>query len=547
METSSGPRDLEILGLRQQANYWRAQHERAVEREAFWKEKAEALEQRFRLSEEKLAEQAKQMEALKAKIVDLQQRVFGQKSERGAVPSEPERPLEGEPGTEADLDETTKRKRGQQPGAEGHGRRRREELPAEIVIHDVPAAQRRCPNCGKPCIEFPDTEDSEEIEWEVRLFRRIHRRKRYRPSCDCRALPAIVTAPSPAKLIPKGMFSSGFWVRLLLDKFLFQRPVHRIRQVLALEGLFVSAGTLTGGSKQLGELLQPIYEAILDRSRQASHWHMDETRWMVFMEQAGKTGFRWWLWVVITEDTCAFLLDPSRSARVPQGHLGEGAEGIVNADRYAAYKKIGEGIKVSFCWAHVRRDFLKIRQGFRKLRPWAKSWVQEINGLFRLNAARLRAPRDGAEFAPADRRLRDAHAAMAARRDRELSDPDLQPEQRKALESLRKHWDGLSIFLDRPDVPMDNNESERALRNPVVGRKNYYGSGSVWSGMLAVALFTLFQTLLKNGLDPKKVLLAYFEACAQNGGKVPEHPERFLPWNCREEQRDEWRMPVAPT
>jgi len=32
---------------------------------------------------------------------------------------------------------------------------------------------------------------------------------------------------------------------------------------------------------------------------------------------------------------------------------------------------------------------------------------------------------------------------------------------------------------------MDNNEAERRLRNPVVGRKNYYGNGSVWSGVLS--------------------------------------------------------------
>jgi transposase len=227
--------------------------------------------------------------------------------------------------------------------------------------------------------------------------------------------------------------------------------------VLALEGLFVSAGTLTGGLKQLGELLQPLYAAILERSRQADHWHMDETRWMVFVEWAGKTGFQWWLWVVITKDTCAFILDPSRSARVPQEHLGEDAKGIVSADRYSAYKAIGEGIKVSYCWAHVRRDFLRIRQGFRTLRPWAKSWILKINDLFRLNALRLRAPRGSAEFVQADRILREAHAEMARHRDGELSDSNLHPEQRKVLESLKNHWEGLSIFLDRPDVPMDNN------------------------------------------------------------------------------------------
>ena len=41
---------------------------------------------------------------------------------------------------------------------------------------------------------------------------------------------------------------------------------------------------------------------------------------------------------------------------------------------------------------------------------------------------------------------------------------------------------------------MDNNAAERALRGPVVGRKNYYGSGSRWSARLAAVVFSILQT-----------------------------------------------------
>ena len=82
--------------------------------------------------------------------------------------------------------------------------------------------------------------------------------------------------------------------------FLFQRPLHRWRQRLALEGLSVSQGTLTGGLQRLGELPQPLYTRILEHRRQADHGQMDETQWLVFAESAGKKGFPWWLWVVLT-------------------------------------------------------------------------------------------------------------------------------------------------------------------------------------------------------------------------------------------------------
>ncbi len=86
-------------------------------------------------------------------------------------------------------------------------------------------------------------------------------------------------------------------------------------------------------------------------------------------------------------------------------------------------------------------------------------------------------------------------AALAEQNAAELQEDDLHPARRKTLESLQQHWQGLTVFVDHPDVPMDNNTAERMQRGPVVGRKNCYGSGAQWSGRLAAILFSLFQTL----------------------------------------------------
>jgi transposase len=481
-------RSLEIE-LRQQAHYWRAQHARATEREGAWKDKAERLEKLVRRQQARIADLIRELEAAKARITWLEQQVFGRKSEQCPKPDPGphDSPVAFDDKAEA-LDEPEarnepRRKRGKQPGAKGYGRKRRHDLPGEDVVHDLPEDQQLCPRCGKPFAIFPGTEDSEQIEWEVVLYRRIHKRTRYVPTCDCQAVTGIVTAPCPPKLIPKGMFATSFWVRLLMEKFLFQRPLHRVRKVLALEGLWVSQGTLTGGLQRIGELLQPVYTRILERSRTANHWKMDETRWLVFEEVEGKDGYRWWLWVVITDDTVVFLLEPTRSAQVPRNHLGENPEGIINADRYSAYKALGLKILIAFCWSHVRRDFVRVRDGYRRLRRWGESWVTRINKLFELNDQRLEVLSDPEVFREKDQALRDAIDAMAKQRDRELEDPDLREPARKALESLRNHWEGCTLFVEHPEIPMDNNESERRLRDPAVGRKNYYGSGSVWSGV----------------------------------------------------------------
>ena len=109
----------------------------------------------------------------------------------------------------------SKKNRGKRPWLKDYGRKRRTGLSTEEIGHELPKEEQCCPICGKPFTSFPGSEDSEEIHWEVHLIRHVHKRARYRPTCNCRAVPGIVTTLLPPKLIPKGMFSCGFWVQLL--------------------------------------------------------------------------------------------------------------------------------------------------------------------------------------------------------------------------------------------------------------------------------------------------------------------------------------------
>lgn len=549
------------VDLRQQAHYWQAVHGRAVEREQQWKGQAVQWEARARQQAQQLEEQTQQwealvsqqaqqleaqaghIEALKARVIWLEQQVFGRKSE-----SRTDAPAAASPAPPRAVASTPpeKRPRGQQRGAQGHGRKRRVDLPTEEVEHGLPADQQQCPQCRLPLEAIASSEDSEEIDWEVRLVRRVHKRRRYRPTCACGVLPGLMTAPVVPKVIRKGLFSTGFWVRVLLEKYLFQRPLYRVRQLLALEGLSVSQGTLTGGLQRLGELVQPLYGRLLEHSRAADHWKMDETRWMVFEEVEGKQGHKWWLWVVVTRTTCVYLLDPSRSSQVPKQHLGEDADGILNVDRYSAYKALSAPIRLAFCWSHIRRDFVRVRDGYETLGGWADTWIERINRLFHRNKQRVAVRSEQDAFIREDQALRTAVDQMAQVCEEELAQSTLHRVQRKALESLQRHWEGATLFVDHPDIPMDNNEAEQCLRTPVVGRKNYYGSGSVWSGIFTAILFSLTQTYLRNGLDPHQVLLAYFNACAHNGGKPLEDLDPFLPWHLSQAQKRAWALPKQP-
>jgi len=244
-------------------------------------------------------------------------------------------------------------------------------------------------------------------------------------------------------------------------------------------------------------------------------------------------------------------LDPSRSHRVPDGHFRGVVGGILLVDRYAGYKAmdlVKDGtLRLAFCWAHVRRDFVGVGKSWPQLAAWALEWLLEIRALYHLNRQRLACRQDAAAFAAADRRLRDAVDAMAAKRDEQLGRKDLHPACRKTLQSLSEHWQGLTLFVAHPDVPMDNNHTERTQRGPVVGRKNYYGSGALWSGKLAAMLFSLFATLKLHGINPRQWLTAYLEACAAAGGKAPKNAGDFLPWNMSGEVKKAMCAPFLTT
>ena len=194
-------------------------------------------------------------------------------------------------------------------------------------------------------------------------------------------------------------------------------------------------------------------------------------------------------------------------------------------DRYSAYKSHAEkhqSIILAFCWAHAQRDFRVAGEKYREVRQWAQCWEDRINELFHLNNLRVQYAPGSSEFSREDIRVREAVSGMHHTLIEERKQNRLHHSQNSVLKSFENHWDGLTVFVDHPEIPMDNNGSERRLRNPVVGRKNYYGSGAIWSARFTAVMFSIFETLELWQINQHQWLSDYFRACAIAGGKAPE-------------------------
>jgi len=519
--------------------YWKDRAEKAERR-------ADAAERRVEALEAENRELKRQIEVLMARVAQLEHELFNRKTEKKKKDKKQKKQTASS-GTSSsapqdDNSSTGKGKRGRKKP----DRRNHDNLPLEHLDVDLPEDEKRCNICKQPFKSFPDLEEGETIEVEVKAYRRRVRRKRYKKECNCKPQSSrVVTARSPGKVVPKGKLGISVWVTLLTGKYLFYQPIERQLKELELSGVSIAAPTVTDGFKRIKSLLEPVYDAIAERNREEDHWHVDESRWMVAEKVEGKESTRWWIWVFKSVSTVFYKLSMSRSAEVLKEHL-EGLDGTISCDRYSAYGKFAAetsgGIDLAYCWSHTRRDFIAVGKGYPDHNEWVDKNLEEIGYLYHLHSIRRVAYTEGQtsdDFLLMDEVFHDAVLGFKESCKQEYEEISKDDPRSLPLENIDVYWQGLSMVLSDPMLDMDNNAAERAIRGPVIGRKNYWGSLKEWSGHLAMIMFTIFQTLLLWNINPKTWLSNYLSACAAEGG-VPVDIDRFLPWSASQEDYKDW-------
>lgn len=466
---------VELIEFKAQAHYWKAQYEKSLETR-------KAQEARIKV--------------LEGQVSKLNQKLYGKKSEKHN-PKKTRTP--------------SRRIRGQQSTNKQPKRRRYDHLPTETEVYEFEEGGG-CPCCGKPFADFGFSEETEVLEVEVKPYKRRIIRRKAKKTCLCDGGPQLITAPGPHKLIPRSKLGLSIWIELLVSKFHFGQPINRTLNSFALKDMDLPQGTVTGGLRNLVDLFTPIVDAIRTRCLQANFWHADETRWSVFEKILGKESTRWYLWLFESEDAAMFIIDPTRATDVILDFFGTDSCGTLMVDRYSAYQcyvKKNPNMHLAFCWAHIRREFLDYTKEAPELEDWAIDWVDRIRRLYE----------DRSTVIP-----------MKGTVTRQLNSGKLCHGQKRLLSILKDNWAELTRFVTDPDLPIDNNEAERTLRTPVVGRKNFFGSGAIWSSKLSAQCYSIFKTLSMNGINIHQWLQRYFEVCARNGGRPPEDVSRFLPW-----------------
>ena len=442
-----------------------------------------ALQRRVLALEGKSPEELQtRLAALEEQLATMRERMFGPSSEKRPSPAAP-------------------RERAPQTG---HGPREQPQLRIADVIHVLDEADMACPKCGKPLEEWEGQhEESEEIDVIERQFViRKHHRQKYRCSCNG----CIETAPGPMKLFPGSRYSIDFAIEVATAKYLDHAPLERQVRTMAREGLIVDSQTLWDVINALAKIVEDVPGAIITHVLAADVIGVDETRWRMLDGRGREAGeaTNWQAWAVSCPTAIAYRIQDSRSTEAARAVIGD-FDGIAMTDGYGAYqalRKQGGKFRLAHCWAHVRRKFDEVEAFFPQQCRQILDLIGELYAIEKLCPT-------GPPGDELRRKLRSERSReILARIHRWALETRALPESGlgKAIAYMAGLWAGLTVFVDDPRVPLDNNATERGIRGLVIGRKNHYGSKSRRGTEVAALYYTIFETAKLAGIDPKAFL-----------------------------------------
>lgn len=446
---------------------------------------------------------------------------FAPSSERRGKPAEPDGGAADDGGTAAGgASEASTPTPGSTGRKRGHGPTAQPSLPVIDEVHELAPDDRACASCGGELRAWSGQfEDSEQVDVVERSFRIVrHRRQKYRCSCGG----CIRSAPAPFKLTPQGRYSLAFVICVAVAKYLDHAPLARQTRQMARQGLVVTTQTLCDQLEQLAGALRPSWKALRGEILVSPVIGVDETTWPL-LDQANRC---WWAWSIAGPAGVYYRIAKTRSHADAERVL-DGFEGTAVCDAFSAYPALrnkwrqqGKTLELATCWAHARRGFVKAEAHH----PEAAEVLEIIGRLYAVEAKarELAQPGSDAWRARLAELRRTESAALLEELDRWRRSASFMPRSQlgKAVGYLDNQRLGLRAFLRDPLIPLDNNDTERAVRGLALGRKNHYGSKSEAGTEVAAILYSLLESAKRLGVEPERYLQAAVMAGQESPSRV---------------------------
>ena len=416
-------------------------------------------------------------------------------------------------------------------------------LERRIQIETLPDSELTCPNDGhalQPMKLVPGGEKLIHIPEDYYVIQ-IMRQQYSCPSCHKK----VKLAPVPLSPIPKSIATPSLLSSIIHNKFVMFAPLYRQSQDLKRRtGIEISRSAMAKWIIQVSMLIQPLVNLLMDTLLESDYIHADETRAQVLKELGRRASALSWIWVYHTSQNekpvALYHYHHSRAGYVVKEHL-EGYQGYLQCDGYQVYEGISNEITLLGCWAHLRRKFADTLKGLDKNDTIRRGHAEEaLNMIAQLY--KIESECDQQNFSPHQRKLwRQQHSKPILDQFRcwledRLHASPVRGHLGKAITYGVNQWEKLIVFLQDGRLRLDNNVDEQRVRPWAQGRRNWLFSDTPAGATANTNLFSLLQTAMLNGLEPK----AYIEYVLEETPKIEQSEdvaeyENLLPWNCEDQ------------
>ena len=354
-----------------------------------------------------------------------------------------------------------------------HGFARKRALPTEIVEH----APQSCSHCGRKLSGGWVHHTREVIELPEAPIRVIEHKIMGR-HCGVCGTNEIAKPDLSDSVVGQSRLGVRLMSLIAYLDTVCRMPVRSIKRLLeGLYGLTLSVGVICKVLQKIAQKGKPTCEELLKRLRASAFVHADETGW----RENGKNGYAW---SFSTPDLHYFVCQRNRSSEVVKEVLGSDFASTLVTDFYSAYHYHILGPH-QYCWPHLLRDIHSLKEQYptdKKVAAFAKG----VHDLYK----------EAKEYAHPSVFARQKKRRYFEERIRKLAERHREPDRPEHVlaERILKHSRGLFVFVEKPDVPSDNNAAERSLRPLVVIRKVSGGTRSETGSQTVAVLMSLFTT-----------------------------------------------------
>jgi transposase len=392
-----------------------------------------------------------------------------------------------------------------------------------IILDQLPS----CKCCGS---EMPDSGMIEESQYLTKIPAQYYVVVQVRHKYACRKCHGdIQTAPALPRIKEGSSYSDEMIIDVAVSKYCDLIPIDRQAQMAGREGIKgLPPQSLIEGTHNLADFVGATYARLKTEMLASSVWHADETPHR--MLEGDKTT-NWFLWGFSNKQTSYFECHDTRSGDVASSLLIESKCQHLVSDVFSGYSKAVKKtnkIRIEkhlpiilhvYCNAHARRYF---RQASEKFPEESQFYINQYRKIYRLEGLAQKNP-------DKKHKIRNRQLKYFEKiRDKCLQDVGGYSDKSKlgkAMNYFLKNYVGFTRFIDNPDLPIDNNPAERLLRNPVIGRKTWYGTHSKRGAETASILFSLVESCKLNQINPRE----YFKKLVQDlhQGKSAYTPKEY--------------------